>query len=281
MNIVTLMNYDWSCKNNISLCLSWVKQANDWLNPKDKVIIMSEKDLPTIIKEFISKSRIEFSFNIYVKQPKHYVIIQNILKNSGLILDNRHVSFYEKLFILDNIDYPYVFIDADAFITNDLKPLRLAFKSGQPLILSDHERDIKGHTDAYPPFPNSGVMVVNDPEKKFFNIDHILSYGQSTNFRYFFPGTFKQIPGFDQSLIFLYCLTNNYDYHSPYLTPNQNACAIRVEYYLNGNKWSARDKFTKEDITISHHWWKFKPWGDKFKIDCPFFDKTLIEVQNI
>lgn len=282
MNIVTLMNYDWSCKNNTSLCLSWIKQANDWLDSKDKVVIMSEKDLPEIIKEFISSknTRVKFHFDNYVRQPKHYIAIQNILKCSGLTMDHRHISFYEKMFILDKLDYPYVFIDADAFLTNNPEPLRLALESGNPFMMPDHERDIVGHTDTQPPFPNSGVMVVNDPDKKFFSIDKLLNYGESICFRYFFPGTYKQIPGFDQSLIFLYCLHNNHDYHSVYLTSDQNACAVRIEYYINSGRWSARDKITKKDVTISHHWWNFKPWGDRFKVNCPFFDEILDRLNN-
>lgn len=271
------MNYDWNYVCNIAMCFSWVKQANDWLDSRDKVIINSDKDLPKIIKEYICspKAKIEFIFNEYVKKPKYNKMREIALTFAGHPVDDMHLSFYEKLFILDNLKDPYIFIDADAFITNDLEPLRLALRSNKPFLFADHESDIKGHTDVYPLFPNSGVFAVNDPKKEFFNIDKIFEYGKSINFKYLFPGTLKCVPGFDQCLLFKYCLHNDYDYHSPHLTSNQNACAIRTEYYKNEDRWSARDKITKKDVTISHHWWRFKPWDEDYKIPCPFFDEIL------
>ena len=115
------MNYDWGYKYNVAMCFSWIKQASDWLDSRDKVIINSDRDLPKIISQYInsSKAKIEFVFNKYTKQPKYNSMREMALTFAGYPVDEMHLSFYEKLFILNDLDEPYIFIDADAFITND------------------------------------------------------------------------------------------------------------------------------------------------------------------
>lgn len=263
MNIVTIMNYDWSDVNNSSMCLAWVRQAKQWMTTSDTAIIISKKRLPKFMEDEMASSK-----TIKFKQ----MIRNGIPPENNLTYAPQCQTemIWYKLYIMTQLKFPFLFIDADAMIVGDLSPLNLVFDTRMPLVAIDHETDIPGHTDKYPPFINSGVIIFNDPEATFIDWFKMVEFGKRHNFSYRFPYSHKVVPGNDQALIYKYCIQNNYDYHNPFMGIIYNTCAGRItKTYKENDKWVACTKAGK--VKILHYWWNYKPWKD---VDCPIFNET-------
>jgi len=280
MNIITIMNYDFKNKLFLAMCLTWLKQANEWLDDSDSVTIYSTSKIEQNIQKYAKTLNLNIKWITYTYSQLESDILKKVCYFNGPNV--AQFECYDKLFLFDKINEPCLFIDADAFITGPLNIFKnIILEDNRPLVMIDHERDIDGHTNKFPAFPNSGVMLINDPNKTFISTEKIAKYGETICYRYFFPGSYTVIPGNDQALLYSYCLENDYDYNHPLINNNYNSWAGRTEYYLDrNNKWSAKNKITDERIFISHHWWRFKPWDSDYKIPCPFFDEILERLNN-
>ena len=152
MNIITIMDYrfDESQINELKLCLLWIRQAKLWLKPTDNIFVYTSKKLPKILtdqflpnfKECISSG----SPSLEPSAPKEYVEM-----------------IWYKLYILSHFPYRALFLDADAFIMNDLSELEnINLNKDRPIIMIDHETDIEGHTAGLPPTINSGSLLFDN-----------------------------------------------------------------------------------------------------------------------
>lgn len=262
MNIVTLMDYDWGVDNYSIMCLAWIKQAKQWLSKEDTVIILTTKVLPNFLEEEMKNSKTAL-FRQQIIQYIDFCIPFVPQKYTEMILN--------KLNIMTKLNFPYLFVDADAMIVGDLNELNEVFESKMPIAAIDHEKDIPEHTYELPPFINSGVIAINDPKGEFFNWDYLMKFAFDNNFSFRFPQINDIIPGNDQALIQRYCFIRNYDYHHPKMGTEYNTCAFRIirTFKDSGNRWRAAT--ANGEVKILHYWWDFKPW---LNVSCPIFEEN-------
>lgn len=161
MNIVTIMNYDWNKKNNKKLCSIWINQAKLWLSKFDTVYIYSEKRLHNSLIKLIEKSdtcsfKSVISEQFKPEKPIHFAV------TNPTIFSNHNFLF--KLYVTCNINFPYLFLDSDAFIIDSLEDLKEIFdQTKHSVFFIDHETNIPKETEWFEPFINSGVFLMNDP----------------------------------------------------------------------------------------------------------------------
>jgi lipopolysaccharide biosynthesis glycosyltransferase len=260
MNIITIMNYrfDDSQINELKLCLLWIKQAKLWLNPTDNIFIYTSKKLPKILTdEFLPNFKECICYgspNLEPSAPKQYVEM-----------------IWYKLYILCHFPYRALFLDADAFIMNDLSELEnISLNKDRPITMTDHETDIQGHTAGLLPTINSGSLLFQNLSATKFSWNNLIEFGKKIGYLYRYKNDKQIIPGNDQSLLQTYCYYIEYDYHHPLFNIRYNTCSKKISYrytdFKERIKCRSIDDLSK-DIAISHYWGPFKPW----KINCPIF----------
>lgn len=241
MNIVTVMNYDWTVPQHVSLCDTWIYYADKFLTELDTVYIYSAKTLPKKLYLRFLDCRCVFKSIIcpgYESNIRPHFSPQHIAPISN------H-NFWYKLYVACHTDFPFLFIDCDALIVDKINELEQVFTdTTNSIFFIDHETNIPKQTDMCPPFINSGVYIMNDPTHKIYNFRHILNHAKSIGF---FP-TFKNgnnIPGTDQAIIKSYLDHLKYDYHHPILDNRYNASANMVDisrknYYKIIHYWGSQ-----------------------------------------
>ena len=262
MNIVTIMNYDWSNKNNLAMCYRWIEQADLWLESEDYCLIFSSCHLPKILLDRMDASK-KCKFKNCIREgfDRPVIFPAGSSKYKG-------ENFTYKLYVLCHINFPFLFIDSDAFIVSTLNKLK-NINIDRPILAIDHE-NIQDITSSHPPFINSGVLLIDDPNKDIMNWDKLYAYSKKCGFVFRFKNTKQIIPGTDQSVLKSYFDLIDYDYSNPQFNYSYNTCSLEVDFTKdqNGN-WQAMKNGNQ--IHIVHYWDKFKPW----KIKCPIFQETI------
>jgi hypothetical protein len=238
MNILTIMNYDWSKEKNLKLCLTWIYHAKKYLSQLDTIYIYSEKKLHNDLYGAFSDSIPTFKSVVY-PYPEHTLTTHFSPQHHSPVSNH---NFWYKLYVTCHTDFSFLFIDCDALIVDKICELEDIFSNTiDSVFFIDHESNIPKQTDRFPPFINSGVYAMNDPDHKIYNFKRILEYAKNIGF---FP-TFKDgrcIPGTDQAIIKSYFDHINYDYHHPILNNRYNASSCMI------------DKSKKNYYKIIHYW---------------------------
>ena len=254
MDLLTIYNYT-DQGNNLFLLKLWL----------DRVQVHNDEKLDTYVLS-------------YMKEPEHikilhkkYDFVWKVLPvrqdNGNLFLDKHNIKF--KLFNLTKWPNPYIFIDVDAFLFDNISELT-KYTNDKPWVGINHQ-NIPLHTENKGEFLNSGVQLVSDPT--FVKYDTIVT-------------TVKRIlcPGFDQAMLFSYFKTINYDYTHPKISKNWNACAGYSRMVKSDTGWSCvtdpvniknNNLISKgikggEKVHINHYWDEFKPW----MINCPYYNQN-------
>ncbi len=244
MKIVTIMNYDFSDRHNVIMALMWIRSVHKYRCGAE-ILILSNKELPGFLKSYF----LEFdgvSFEIHESLP------------------NLHHNIGFKLHILCNLNFPFIFLDADLVV---LKSLSYLFdkQNDKPWVGINHQKNIPGHTGEMLCL-NSGVQIVSNPS--FYDFDRIMSAEKRNK-------DMCKTPGWDQRYIQIYFNEIGYDYTHPSIGTEWNACAKYTTLWTDDDFiWHGRVKglLTQHNVYINHYWWEYNPW----RIDCPiykFYDK--------
>ncbi|MBN9121942.1 MAG: hypothetical protein J0I06_22840 [Planctomycetes bacterium] len=181
-----------------------------------------------------------------------------------------HFNLRFKLANLAALPYPFLFIDADTFVLDDLRPL-WGRRHDKPWIGVDHQwvpSDARTHRA---PFLNSGVQLVGDPG--FYDLGAILAAQNAvvplTRHATVPKREMFATPGQDQAVLFRYFRSIGYDYTHPAVGPEWNSCAGVTEIRRAGDRWCGRTRGLSpdHDVRIVHYWSQFKPW----EIGCPVY----------
>lgn len=258
MNLVTVMDYDWSDNNYLTMCLTWIRQAKIHLSGEDSCFIFSgKKPHPSLRAACDADGRFRFCVREGMRDSSGVFFPACGPKSDGK-------NFTYKLHIACQLDFPFVFMDADAFIVHEISDLASVLDD-MPAAFVDHETDIKGHTEHYPPFINSGVFLVNDPSRTIMNWELILDHAKKCGFCFRFKDG-RRIPGTDQSVIKSYLDSIGYAYRHEKFGIHYNSCAACVTWTKDQSGWVAKD-FKGEVVKIAHYWGPFRPWS----VPCPIF----------
>lgn len=249
MNIITVFNYDDDEKYNTMFkiwtlqCLKVKSQTPEIKKIKILTLGLNEK-----LKYFINQLN-----NKHIE----ICICGKINFQHGSSKFKHNVGF--KLYNICKEIEPYIFIDADAIPITDFKDVIQASKD-KPFIGVNHQT-IEGHTKHFNyKFINTGFLIVSNPE--FLNFEKILN----TPMKFTCPGT-------DQTLIYNYCKTLNYDYTHKLIHYGWNSCGGFIKELDNGEVVS--DKIIeKHKVHIIHYWFNYKPWI----INCPIYNKLKINI---
>lgn len=253
MNIVTIMNYDWKNDLDIDICIAWIKKALQNLSKFDSIYIVSKKVLPNFLIQNRIKNIIWPEFEI--SDSLHFG------SSAGNCISNH--NFLYKLYVTTNINFPFLFIDSDAFIIDSLDDLKKIFENTKDSVFFiNHENNIPKQTDIFPNFINSGVFIMNDPEHFVYNWGDILKFAKKINYTPRFDN--KQInniiPGTDQAIIKSYLDYIGYDYYHKDFNIQYNSSACMVEWIKENEKYTAYHKNDKKKCKIVHY------WGDQKKM---------------
>lgn len=275
MNIVTIMNYNWNNINNINLCSVWINQAKLWLNKFDTVFIYSKQTLPKKLLALIDQSYNTCLFKVVINPPLNMREV-SIHFGADHIKPISNHNFLFKLYVTSNISFPYLFIDADAFIVDHLQDLDNIFKNDHNRVFFiDHERNIPGETNMLESFINSGVFLMNDPEHLIYNWGSIIRFAKDTNFTCRFNKDSIIIPGTDQAIIKGYLDHIKYYYHHKNFGIEYNTYSAMINDWHRNKQglWQTTLKNNPNQICkIVHYWGKNKPYSTK----CPLMQ----EIQN-
>ena len=257
------MNYDMSKINSLAMCCNWVRQAKAHLHRGDSCFIFSKNRPHPILKYFVGNDP-RFRFCVREGFQDTRGIFFPLCGSHG---EGENLTY--KLHIACGLDFPFIFMDADTIIIDSLQELEPLFDE-MPAIFVDHELDIKGHTDTFPPFINSGVFMVNDPYKSIMNWDRMLEHAFKCGFHCRFKGNGRHISGTDQSVIKSYFDSIGYGYKHEKFGIHYNTCAEGVKISRNSSGWFAKNS-KGERVKIVHYWGPFKPWF----LNCPIFKELL------
>ncbi len=241
MNLITIFNYPKDNHNYTKMCELWLHFAFKYkgkLNVKIFTKNGVNESIESLIKQYDFKLQHLKETTVKWSEPKF----------------KHNIGF--KLYNLCKESEPFVFIDADAFILKNLDIL-VDLSKDQRMVMIDHET-IQGHTTHIPfNFLNSGVQVCNDPT--------ILKYDEIIKEKIIAPGS-------DQSLLYSYFNTINYNYKNPNIGFEWNSFAKYVTLKNIDNEWVGLSKGLDYDhpVYINHYWYDAKPW----QINCPIFTNT-------
>jgi hypothetical protein len=263
LNLVTVMNYDLSDKNYLVMCCNWIKQVGRNLSKYDSCFIFTKSRPHPVLSSFATRdSRFRFCIREGMKDTKSVYFPMCSTHSEG-----ENLTY--KLYIACGLDFPFIFMDADTVMLEPLKELEPLFDE-MPAIFIDHEH-VKGHTDGFPPFINSGVFMVNDPCKSVFNWSNFLKHAEKCGFNCKFKGSNKHISGTDQSVIKSYFDSIGYAYDHEKFGIEYNTCAEGVVIKKNKTgRWIANNS-KGDPVKVVHYWGPFKPWS----VGCPIFKELL------
>lgn len=182
-----------------------------------------------------------------------------------------HFNLRFKLANLAALRFPFLYLDADMLVLDDLAPL-WARRHDQPWIGVDHQwvpSDPRTHREL---FLNSGLQLVGDPE--FYDLGAILAAQNAVVPLSRHAEVPKRemfaTPGQDQAVLFRYFRSIGYDYTHPAIGPEWNSCAGVTELWRDGDRWRGhtRGLTANYPVHVVHYWSQFKPWA----IRCPVYE---------
>ncbi|MBN1674830.1 MAG: exostosin family protein [Kiritimatiellae bacterium] len=240
--VVTIVNYPDQEKYNL-MCMVWMSRVQKCA-PGARIVVLTERGLARPVHE-------------YYRRFSNVTVLKGQRANAHIF---DHFLFTFKLHNLSRLSFPFLFIDADAFVLSDLSFLweRRHYKPW----LGTNDQLIPGYTEIRPfVYLNSGVQLVADPA--FYNYEMILNCFLNHGKRFICRGE-------DQAMLFDYFLTIGYDYTHPEIGPGWNACAGYTRLRRGpGGEWAGETHGLARNHTvhINHYWGLYKPWN----IDCPLF----------
>jgi len=193
-----------------------------------------------------------------------------LVRGRSVDVGHPHFNLRFKLANLAALDYPFLYLDADMVVLDDLRPL-WARRHAKPWIGVDHQwipGDARTHRA---PFLNSGLQLVSDPA--FYDLGAILAVQNAAvplrRHAEVPKAEMFPCPGHDQAILYRYFRTIGYDYTHPDVGPGWNSCAGVTGVRRDGDRWRARTRglAADHDVQIIHYWSQFKPWA----IDCPVY----------
>lgn len=249
LKVVTIMNYPPEPRFR-QMCYAFV----------DSVIAHGAKSITVLYEEHapVIASEHRRAVDIEVRQCRSFDV------------GHQHFNLRFKLANLAALDFPFLYLDADTVVLDDLNYL-WSRRHVKPWIGICHQwipADPRTHR---PPFLNSGVQLVSDPA--FYDLAAILAV-QNAAAPLSRAGEFSKeqmfaCPGVDQAVLFRYFRTIGYDHVHPEIGPMWNSCAGVTEAVRSGDRWLARTRGLAVDheVRLIHYWSQFKPWV----LNCPIF----------
>ncbi len=246
LKLVTLMDFPDDEKYNL-LCMVWLKYARNNA-PYAPIVIFTSKGLNKAIEKYCER-------------------FENIEVRHALIKPIKHFDHYNlavKLYNLANLDFPFLFFDADAILLSDPSYLweRRHYK---PWIGVD---DQTSELRLCAPFShlNSGMQLVSDPA--FYNYDLIIKRFEAGGLNFICNGE-------DQALLFDYFRVLGFDYRHPEINAGWNCCSRYCRLYKDEKglwRGTTRNFPQKYDVHIVHYWnGSCRPWNLK----CPLYFEEL------
>ena len=203
--------------------------------------------------------------------PEHRRAIDvELVRGRSRDVGHPHFNLRFKLPNLAAESEPFLFLDADMYVLGDLSRV-WQHRRDKPWIGTDHQwvpADARTHR---PPFLNSGLQLVGDPD--FYDLDAILAVQNAAaplaRWLEIPKATMFPCPGADQAVLFRYFRTTGYDYTHPDVGPAWNSCAGVTAVERRGDRWAGRTVGLEPgyDVQIVHYWSQFKPWS----VGCPVF----------
>lgn len=181
-----------------------------------------------------------------------------------------HFNLRFKLPNLAALDFPFLFLDADMAVLSDLNYL-WERRHDKPWVGVDHQWVPSDPRTHRPPFLNSGLQLVGDPD--FYDLKAILDVQSAAaplaRAADFTKEQMFACPGADQAVLFRYFRTTGYDYTHPDIGPAWNSCAGVTDITRAGDRWVGRTRglAPDHDVHVAHYWSQFKPWA----IGCPIY----------
>jgi len=255
MEILTIYNYVEESDNYKNLLYLWLKQIKKYNDLNLKVKVFSYFDEPDFSNEIRDELEMEY---IWEKR--------DILNTSSDVFFNTHDIRF-KMFNLTNYKTPYVYIEVDAFLFENISVV-IKYSSHKPWIGINHQK-IPDYTEKLTSFLNTSVQVVSD--HTFINMVDIIRNVQTL-----------ECSGFDQAMLFSFFDVIKYDYTHSVINHTWNFCAGYTKYdeknevfYTNNkcvldHKKVAKEIVIGEKVNIIHYWDEFKPWD----IKCKFFEQN-------
>jgi len=182
-----------------------------------------------------------------------------------------HFNLQFKLPNLADLEYPFLYLDADMVVLSDLSYL-WERRTAKPWIGVNHQYIPSLPRTQRPPFLNSGLQLVSDPA--FYNLDAILAAQNAlaplSRHREIPKDEMFATPGLDQAVLFRYFQSIGYDYTHPEIGCGWNSCAGVTRVWREYGVWRARTHSLPENypVHIIHYWKQFKPWA----IGCPVYN---------
>lgn len=219
--IVTLMDYPDEEKYNL-LCMVWLRRTQSFAPPGSRFLILTAQGLPPPVRDYAQRySNVE---------------IRTIHRRPLSGFDHYNLSV--KLPALAEIDQPFLFLDADMAVISPLAALWQK-RHYKPWIGVDDQASQIGFSAPFAHL-NSGMQLVSEP--LFYDYDAVVACfeGHGRNFL---------VNGEDQSLLFDYFKTIDYDYHHPQIDEGWNCCSryARLSRGDNG-EWQA------ESVGLPRHY---------------------------
>ncbi len=227
--------------------------------------------LDSVIAHGAKSVTVLYEDQVPVVAPEHRRAIDiEVVRYRSQDIGHSHFNLRFKLANLASIKYPFLYLDADTVVLDDLNYL-WSRRHAKPWIGIDHQWIPSDPRTHRVPFLNSGVQLVSDPS--FYDLNAILavqnSYAPLTRAAEFTKDQMFACPGADQAVLFRYFSVTNYDYTHAEIGPAWNSCAGVTEVSRLETRWRARTRglATDHDVSLIHYWSQFKPWV----VHCPIY----------
>lgn len=257
MNLVTVMNYDFSDVRPLLMCKLWMDTVQR-CDPEAAITVLVVRPLPEGLRRYFTRfGNVE--------------VVKGSFDPQARVLRSPHAThnIFFKLFQLCRRLDPFIYLDADIVVLDSLRYL-WDRRHDKPWIGIDHPRNIPGSTGEVP-FLNSGVQIVGDPD--FYDHDRVLACARAHEYRF-------EIPGSDQGCLWTYFRSIGYDYTHPEIGTAWNACAGFVDLARDqGGRWRGRVRGLEpvHDVYVNHYWHAFKPW----LIGCPMYEDARVGLAEV
>jgi hypothetical protein len=193
-----------------------------------------------------------------------------VVRAKSFDVGHPHFNLRFKLPNLAALDFPFLYLDADTVVLDDLHYL-WDRRHAKPWVGINHQWVPSDPRTHRPPFLNSGVQLVSDPA--FYDLGAILAVQNAVaplaRAAEYTKDEMFACPGADQAVLFRYFRATGYDYTHPEIGPEWNSCAGVTEVWRVDGRWQAHTRGLAADhpVRLIHYWSQFKPWA----IDCPIF----------
>jgi len=236
------MDYADSPKFNL-MCMIWMKRLQQHA-PHSRIRVLTRRGLPRAVERYFA----EFD-NVEVIPAQR--------RDLGPF---DHFNLSVKLYNLAALDYPFIFLDADMFVIDDLEYLWQR-RDDKPWIGIDDQSSQLGLCAPFAHL-NSGLQIVSD--NAFYDYDAIVRCFDEHGRRFL-------VNGEDQSLLFEYFRAIGYDYKHPEIDEGWNCCSRFAQLHKDARgAWRGVSKGLPRSypVHIVHYFnGASRPWH----IGCPLF----------